>query len=52
MLQALSRVSNNPSLPALGIFLIMAKTQILAAVLDYTQNAQQSDVMPFVTIYC
>lgn len=30
MLQALSGVSSNPSLPAQGIFLIMAKTQILA----------------------
>lgn len=30
MLQALSGVSSNPSLPAQGIFLIMANTQILA----------------------
>lgn len=53
MLQALSGVSSNPSLPAQGIFLIMAKTQILAeyAGRRIEWKALLIDVMLFVTIY-
>lgn len=53
MLQALSGVSSNPSLPAQGIVLKMAKTQILAeyAGRHIEWKAWLIDVMLFVTIY-